>query len=315
MNVESIARLITGRVRVIKNHYVKNAPVDYLDTKTKRRDMNNLAQDIADVEKIQERLKTEPTTEQVEWFDDRYYKVIIPPDGKTDFYPSVTTVLGIINKPFLNRWRADIGKDAADERSAYAKWRGSRIHDGVNKMLLKNILTYTDESGQALWTQDEWLCIVRVADFYIRLKPQVKASELIVVNHEYRIAGTCDFIFSLKAGKYDNGTKEGLTIPKSGLWIGDLKTGEHSQEHYYQVAAYAKCIETMWDEKPVGTFLLSTKTTAKAGWKMDIRTAEEVEKDFQMYLHAAALWNEINPNASPKIFTMPAKIDLNEVQQ
>ena len=38
----------------------------------------------------------------------RHYEV----DGK--LYPSVTTILSIIRKPYLERWRGEIGNDDAD---------------------------------------------------------------------------------------------------------------------------------------------------------------------------------------------------------
>ena len=52
----------------------------------------------------------------------RHYEI----DGK--LYPSVTTILSIIRKPYLERWRGEIGNEDADFIMEEAGGLGSEVH-------------------------------------------------------------------------------------------------------------------------------------------------------------------------------------------
>lgn len=78
--------------------------------------------------------------DRVSWYDDRFYKITTreQPEGLTCFeapnglfhvyLPSTTTKHGIINKPFLAKWRGDIGNELADKKMHESQDRGTRIH-------------------------------------------------------------------------------------------------------------------------------------------------------------------------------------------
>ena len=73
-------------------------------------------------------MRTEDSVKVIEYFDQRFYKMsFLDP---LDYFPSVTTKLGIIDKPFLARWRGDIGNREADYRVRDAQEKGSNIHNG-----------------------------------------------------------------------------------------------------------------------------------------------------------------------------------------
>src|SRR5258708_32917529 len=70
----------------------------------------------------------------VEFFNSHYYKVTTPA-GLIRYIPSVTTKLRIVDKPFLRRWRGDLGNSEADLRLYDAGGRGKCIHWAYATML------------------------------------------------------------------------------------------------------------------------------------------------------------------------------------
>ncbi len=55
------------------------------------------------------------------------------PDGNR--YPSVTTVLSILNEEFIQRWRARVGEEEANKVSHRASTRGTAVHECIEKYL------------------------------------------------------------------------------------------------------------------------------------------------------------------------------------
>ena len=55
------------------------------------------------------------------------------PDGNR--YPSVTTVLSILNEEFIQRWRARVGEEEANKVSRRASTRGTAVHECIEKYL------------------------------------------------------------------------------------------------------------------------------------------------------------------------------------
>jgi hypothetical protein len=257
-----------------------------------------------------------PTVEQIEWFDDRFYRVLAPSGER--YYPSVTSILSIVNKPFLSRWRGDVGNYEADRRMNHAAWRGSRIHDAIHQLLS------VDKEGRRLtvemagqnghpYGQDEWLNIMRFKEFYDIFKPDVIGSEVVVYSVLHEFAGTCDLLCNLKAGEYKIGSRTKVQIPEDGLYIGDVKTGKSVDDDYhYQTAAYAFASEEMGFGTPAGTFILHTSAGTNAGWNVHPRTKEQVSDDIDTFFAAQKVFNSKNPNNSPRFQKMPSSITLTE---
>ena len=80
----------------------------------------------------------------VEWFDSHFYKISYELEGKelTEYFASTTTKLGIVSKPFLAKWRGDIGNREADMRLFEAQERGVRIHHAWYTMTTGGAVVY-----------------------------------------------------------------------------------------------------------------------------------------------------------------------------
>lgn len=269
----------------------------------------------------------------VEFFDDRWYKINYAEGEKESvvYLPSTTTKLGIIAKPFLARWRGDIGNREADMRVFEACERGVRIHHGWYTMTTGGAIIYQPERANYSEKEisdfsDEYsgnIAIVRYQDEMYNLwklkkwvdivKPKFLASELIVYSLNNKDAGTTDNVMFLEAGEYLVNGRTSLKLP-AGNYIVDLKSGNQVDDNaFMQTADYAKCYEEMGLGEIVGTLILHTGSKVKTGIEglaTLYRNKEQMEQDYQDFRLASALWERKNAHAKPDVFEFPSLLSL-----
>jgi genome maintenance exonuclease 1 len=150
----------------------------------------------------------------------------ITPLGRA--YPSVTTVLSILSKEGIKKWRDKIGHSEADRISKRASKRGTAVHEIIEKYL-DNTPDYA--SGYLPHV------IQSFEDIKIELKNinEIYLQECALYSDHLGLAGRVDCI-----GKYD-----------SELSVIDFKTSrkpkkkEWISSYFMQCAAYA----IMWEER------------------------------------------------------------------
>lgn len=262
---------------------------------------------------------------QIQWFDSRFYKV------EDEYYPSVTTKLNAEAKPFLARWRGDIGNREADIRMRESADRGSRIHHGWYLMTTKGAViynpfqnpNYTKEQIKEieskangiliLENQDEMYDLYKLQEWHKIVQPKVEASELIVYSEKNKEAGQLDSLMYIKEGKYKvNGAKE-IHITE-GLYVVDLKTGKAMPDSaFMQISSYAACYMEMTGVKIAGGIVIHTGSKTKKGIEglsTYIRTIDELKEDFNNYRAVANVWERLFSGSQPKIFSFPSLIKL-----
>jgi hypothetical protein len=266
-----------------------------------------------------------------EFYDDRVYYC---PDGKGNEVPivSVTTKLGIIDKPFLGRWRGDIGNREADLRVYESQQKGKRVHYAWYVYVMGGIVIYNPWEApkysdleieemkkstlyfMALRDQEEMLMLYKLQQFFDKVKPVSLHTELTVYSVEDDEAGTLDNAFLIKAGTYkDIRGSNGIVIPKTGIYIADLKTGNTIDERdvWMQLAAYMNCYKKMKYGDPLGAIILHTNAKTRSGiegFSATLKMGEDMKSDYLNYKHASALWHAKHPNFNPKTFEFPTKI-------
>lgn len=267
----------------------------------------------------------------VEWFNDHWYKVTV--DGTTHYLPSVTTKLGIVDKPFLAQWRGDIGNREADLRMYEAAERGKRIHWAYEMALKGGAVVYDPwknpvftEQGIAdlkaehnglvsiLRTQDEMWQVYKLQKQFNALKPSVIGVEQKVFDIENKDAGTIDNILWIEEGDYLIAGARPIHLA-AGIYINDLKTGKFVGENtWLQLAAYAFMYEQMHGMKVAGALITHTSANIKGGiqgLKTLVRDRETLmTKDYPDYRHASALWEREHADDQPETFEFPALIQL-----
>jgi len=269
---------------------------------------------------------------RVEWFDNRYYR--IERNGVADYYVSVTTKLGCVAKPFLAKWRGDIGNREADLRMFEASERGTRIHSAWETLTTGGLVLYQPHrSPKCLQTdldaymkeydghvelvryQDEMVQLNKLAQFLEIVKPEILGSEMTVYSDKFREAGTLDNLMRIKPGKYAVNGRTPLNIA-GGLYVVDLKTGKVvGNEAYRQTACYAHAYwEMNKQEKEIaGTLILHTSSSNKAGIPglgVHLRDKDQITNDLKAYRKISDVWEIENPNPQPQTFEFPALLTL-----
>lgn len=163
-------------------------------------------------------------------------------DGGGKRYVGVTTALGALPKEYLIGWAANVTADAAVEQHAEivrligdpadpdaqglekarqmlrkARWKssgeraelGSHVHAAVDQYVKAGVAAVTLSD-----TDPAYPYIQQFVRFLADFKPEVVASEALLVHHTHRWAGRCDliatvngktFVFDYKIGRaYDN---------------------------------------------------------------------------------------------------------------
>lgn len=263
-------------------------------------------------------------SEKIEYFDDRFYKLLLINetqiklvkdkhgiDASKDaiYLPSSTTLLGLIVRPYLLGWYGDVGTDTAKYRSEKAKQLGSHIHEHAKLLFEGGKLLASD------YKQEAWVQLYRIQQWFEAFKPEIMFTEHTVYSLKHFFAGTLDLCIYIKGGKYDTGYNKPIDLPE-GKYILDLKTGKGIDSlYYYQLASYKVAHEEMTGDKIIGTLILHTQADTKKGWKVIYRNAEEVKQDFDMFTSIAKVWKVENKDLTPKIFELPAEIQLFEKEK
>ena len=272
----------------------------------------------------------------IQWFDSRFYQIQYEENEKQikDYYASTTTKLGASPKLWLAEWRGDIGNREANLRMNEAADRGKRIHNGWYILHNGGIVIYdpieysiyTDEEIIKLKAentdnyaiiryQDEMWALYKLQAFFKAVQPQVLGYEQIVYSLKYKEAGTVDNIYKIKGGEYEvNGAKP--LFLEGGNYIIDVKSGKIvGKEAYMQMADYGEMWEEMGNEKLAGAIILHTESKNKSGivgLSAKVRTREEMKEDFISFRKVAAVWEDNNKNASPKIFDFPSMLKFDK---
>jgi len=265
----------------------------------------------------------------IEWFNAHYYKVTV--DGQARFIPSVTTKLGVIDKPQLARWRGDLGNREADFRMYDAAQKGTRIHWAYAVSLESGCVVfdpwqkpiYTKE-GLAeleakhkriaiLRTQEEMWAICKLAEQFKRLGPEVLGVEETVYDLEMGDAGTIDSIFQVKGGDYlISGSKPLHLSP--GIYINDLKTGSFvGDDVWLQIAPYVIMYEKKHGVKVIGGLVTHTGSTMKtgiAGLKTMYCSREEIQNYYNQYRRISDVWMDRHQGEEPETFQIPSMITM-----
>ena len=151
-------------------------------------------------------------------------RTYITPDGKS--YPSITTVLSILNEDIIKAWRQRVGEEEANRISGKAANRGTRVHSIVEKYLNN---------------EDTVKFLPHIRQSLENLKPVLNNIETIyglevpLYSHHLGLAGRCDCI-----GKY-NGVTSIIDFKTSRY----IKKKEKISNYFAQGAAYS----IMWEER------------------------------------------------------------------
>jgi hypothetical protein len=149
----------------------------------------------------------------------------VTPTG--DKYPSITTVLGAGEKPWLDNWRNMLGEDKAAKEQKRCADRGSAIHELIEKYL-------NNEEEFTRGYKSEYIRGFNQLKFQLNHINNVRVQEAALYSDTLKVAGRVDCI-----GEFDG-------VPA----IVDFKTSNNNKDrdmigdYFLQCTAYA----IMWHE-------------------------------------------------------------------
>jgi len=154
----------------------------------------------------------------------RYY---ITPNG--DRYPSITTMLGHQEKPWLEDWRTSLGREKADKETKRATERGDAIHKLI-EIYLNNKLTFDITKGY----HSEYIAGFNQVKLRLNKVDNIRAQEVALYSDTLKVAGRIDCI-----AEYD-----GVLSVVDFKTSTNMKNENMIHDYFLQTTAYA----IMWAE-------------------------------------------------------------------
>lgn len=279
--------------------------------------------------------------ERIDYFDDRYYKVLlIDKKGKMfyEYYDSVTEILNALPKPGLTKWRGDVGNDRADQISIEAFKLGSVIHDGAEVIAKGGAVVY-NPINKPIYNQQaidklkkkyknnliiirypkEFFQLNKILEWHKILQPQKIECELTVFSTVYKYAGTLDLLFYLpKTDEYMISGSTPLLLHK-GWYVADYKTGKGVDKSYkMQVASYINAVlearQDLRKEFRGGLIIHTNAELVKSGIEgLKTHYIDMIEQQlyFKQFLAVQAVFKIDKPTPKPKELSIPTVLSLN----
>ncbi len=216
-----------------------------------------------------------------------YYEL----DGKRLY--GVTTILGVIAKPALITWAANVavqfiqtalalGLDITeqilkDAKSAHRKKKeeagvkGTDAHE-IIEGLIKDAI---DNNKGKIFGQSDNQQVKHFIDWATKNDITFLASEKQLYSESMWVAGTTDMVFIKDSKKY----------------IGDIKTSSAIYpEHFYQMAAYRMMLEEMGEKDFEGSVVIRLGKDGKFNEDKDVKFRYDYNTDKSAFLGALAIF-------------------------
>ena len=148
-------------------------------------------------------------------------------DDEGNKYPSITTVLSILNKEAILAWRKRVGEEEANKISTRAATRGTKVHDMIERYVLNE-----DPGEPDLISTSNFKEVKPIIDQNLS---KVYATEKRMFSKHLGVAGTVDCV-----GVW-NGKDSIIDWKTSAKW----KKKEWISNYFMQASAYA----IMWEER------------------------------------------------------------------
>lgn len=148
-------------------------------------------------------------------------------DDEGNKYPSITTVLSILNKEAIIAWRKRVGEEEANKISTRAATRGTKVHDMIERYVLNE-----DPGEPDLISVSNFKEVKPIIDENLS---KVYATEKRMFSKHLGVAGTVDCV-----GVW-NGKDSIIDWKTSAKW----KKKEWISNYFMQCSAYA----IMWEER------------------------------------------------------------------
>lgn len=163
--------------------------------------------------------------EMLEREESEFGRFYITPQGNR--YPSITTVLSILNKEALQNWKNSVGEKEAVRVSRIAANRGTRVHS-----LFEDYLNNKQPSFKSFLDKQTFTSLKAILDKYVN---NIRVQEAHLYSDHFRVAGQvdciADFYGKLSVIDFKTSTRE--------------KYEDEIETYFLQATAYTLMFEQM----------------------------------------------------------------------
>jgi hypothetical protein len=257
-------------------------------------------------------------------------------DGTKRAYVSSTTKLGVLNKEWLPFFRGSVGNREADMRMNEAAKKGSRIHQACH-IISGGRKEHDEKPGIVLFERNPYEGFVNMYDEFPAMSEEnqlivkqcraekipyvilYEDEEMIQVDRFRQILEKFNpgifareqTMWGLEAGIYKITDRISIVIKDTGFYVTDYKSGTFSEEWYLQIASYYLALlqrRAVRPEQLKGTIIVELDAKNKAGYKLHVRTGDELAADIAAWKNASKLFDAMHPNFAPQTLVFPSVV-------
>lgn len=204
----------------------------------------------------------------------------------------VTTILGVIAKPQLIKWSADMAVDYIDSRATEFFNNPTKFKE-IMEEARKAWSKKRDDSadlGKEIHSDIEQYIKAKIAgESYTTDKPQVQHFINWADKHNVQFIASEEQVYSVKL--FVAGTYDFSCIIDGRKYLCDLKTGNSLYpEYFYQCAAYRMMAEEMGQTDFKGSILVRIGRDGKFNEDEDVIISESYEDEKEAFLSAHTLY-------------------------
>jgi CRISPR/Cas system-associated exonuclease Cas4 (RecB family) len=192
--------------------------------------------------------------------------------------PSVTQILGVIRKPFLENWRGRYGNAECDRIMMESQELGHRFHAAIEAYYQGHELP---ELGQR---EAEMFALFRGWALESKFEPTELELHLESKKHHYH--GTVDTF-----GRFEDGV----------IVVGDWKTSSSiSSDYGMQLAAYAAAFNETTGANVTEGFILRVDKKPGAKKPLEVKRFSNLPKYFEVFMHCKQVFDFANKKGAWK---------------
>lgn len=187
--------------------------------------------------------------------------------------PSVTTVLNIVRKEFLERWRGKLGNAECDRIVRESQELGQRLHEAIEGYFQGETSPELNAHEAGMFSLFKgWILEERLNP--VELERHVKSDK-------YLFHGTTDVI--------------GTFGDKDVLSIGDWKTSSAIDPLYFvQLSAYAEAYYEETGNRIANGFIVRADKKLDAKKPFEVQIVTDLPRYFPVFLNCLELYNFVN---------------------
>jgi CRISPR/Cas system-associated exonuclease Cas4 (RecB family) len=186
--------------------------------------------------------------------------------------PSVTEVLSVVRKPFLEFWRGKNGNAKCEQILRESQDIGKNLHSMIEAYFRGETLEeHTGPELRMFLLFKKWALESRISPIELELSMESK---------QYKYHGTCDFIGKL-------GDRLVIVDWKTSSMMDDL--------HAVQLAAYAQMYKEQFGEVIEDGMIVRMDKKAAAKKAFEVKEYRLLHNYFDVFEHCLGVWKFINP--------------------